>query len=177
MAHVKPQNVADGYYLSALCYEKEGNWEKALNQFDLIRATFPGSNKSFEAALYVANHYKKKSQKTLADRAFAEAEDYIEKFTNPETAGAPLASKSLDYLARCYIEQEDYNKAIETLTTLHERYPKRPQGKLAPRQIADLYENKLDNKPNALIWLRTYVDENPDADDIEEIQAKIRALE
>ena len=177
ITRVKPYNVADAYYLSALCYEKEGAWEKALNRFDLIRATFPGSNKSFEALLYVASHYRDKGQKKLADKAYTEAEDYIMKFTNPETAGAPLASQSLDYLARCYVEQQDYSKAIETYTQLHNRYPKQPQGKLASSKIADLYENKLHDAPNALIWLKTYANENPDADDIAEVEAKIKALE
>jgi tetratricopeptide (TPR) repeat protein len=173
---VKANTVADAYYLSALCYEKQGRWERALNQFDLIQATFPGSIKSFEARLYVANYYRSKGQKNLANKAFAEAEDYIKQFTNPGTSGAPLASQSLYYLARCYNEQADSIKAVETLIELHNRYPTQPHAATAALELADYYEKQAGDKAEAIIWLTNYGNENPEADNIDEIEARIRKL-
>lgn len=169
--------LSESTYLAALCYEKEGSWERALNQFDLVQATFPGSDKAFEAGLYVANYYENKGQHKLATQSFNEAADYISRFINPTTSNPLLASRALGYLVKCYTEMKDYPKAVETLNLLHNRYPQLPEGKFAPLRLADLYENILRDNKKAAYWLKTFLQANPDVRDAEKINRHIADLE
>jgi tetratricopeptide (TPR) repeat protein len=164
LPNTKTNTVVEAYYLTALCYEEEGQWERAIGQFDLVQATFPGSDKAFEAGLHVANYYQEHGQTKLAQQKFAETAEYISRYTNPETSNPAIAARALGYLARCYSEARDINKTLETLETLYNRYPKSQEGALAPLKLADLYENELKNNTKAISWLRIFIDANPKAD-------------
>lgn len=153
--------VAEAYFLVALCYEKEDRWEKAIGQFDLIQGTFPGTDKAFEAGLYVANRYSEKGQTKLAMQSYNETAEYIKKYTNPETSNPVSTSRALGYLIRCYTEIGDYEKAVENLILSHERYPELPEGRLAPLRLADMYEVELKDNKKAIEWLIIYLQKNP----------------
>lgn len=168
--------LIDASYLTALCLEKENKWEQALGRFNLIQASFPGAEKSFEAALYIANYYKTKGEEKLATDAFRRAEDYILKYANPETSNEVMACKAMGYLVRCYTEAGNLPKAIETLTILHEKHRGLPEGKLASLRLADLYENALGDNAKAALWLDAFIQDNPDADNIAEIIAHRKVL-
>ena len=174
---VTSHTVAEAYFLKALCYEKEGRWEKAIGQFDLIQATFPGTDKAFEAGLYVAYYYSDKGKTKLAAQAFKEAEEYIKRYTVPETTNPLMASRALGYLVRCYAEMGDLTKAIETLTSIYNNYPNLPEGKFAPLKIADLYENMLNQPRKAAHWLTIFLKINPEDKEYKNIQAHIKELE
>jgi tetratricopeptide (TPR) repeat protein len=176
----KPVNLKtvsiDANYLTALCLEKEGKWEQALGRFNFIQATFPGAEKSFEAALYIANYYKSKGEQKLAADAFRRAEEYISKYSDPETSNEVMACKAMGYLVRCYTEEENLPKAIELLTMLHEKHRGLPEGKLASLRLADLYENTMHDSSKAIQWLDAFIQDNPDADNIAEVQAHKKSL-
>jgi tetratricopeptide (TPR) repeat protein len=176
----KPVNLKtvsiDANYLTALCLEKEGKWEQALASFNFIQGTFPGAEKSFESALYIANYYKSKGEQKLAAEAFRRAEEYISKYSDPETSNEVMACKAMGYLVRCYTEEENLPKAIEVLTMLHEKHRGLPEGKLASLRLADLYENTMHDNPKAIQWLDAFIQDNPDADNIAKVQAHKKAL-
>jgi len=163
-------------YLTALCYEKEGQWDKALAKLNFIQATYPGSEKGFESALYIANYYKQKGDPKLSARAFSQAEEYIKKYCDPATSNPAVAARAQGYLVRCYLEMGNFQAAAAELKTLHEKFPKTTEGMFAPLKLADLYENVLHDEKQAAEWLRIFAEKNPDVDNIEQINAHIAAL-
>ena len=175
--NIRSSLVGEAYFLTALCYEKSGNWDRALNQFDLIQATFPGSEKAFEAGLYVANYYYSKGQSKLANNKFEETAAYIKKYTNPQTSNALLASRAMGYLARCYTEMGDLPKTIETMEELYEQFPRSPEGRLAPLRLADLYENEMKDYQAAKTWLEKFIEDNSGADNLDKIRDHIKELD
>ena len=174
---VKPGQVADSYYLTARCYENENRWEKALNQFDLLVATFPGSAKAYEAKLYMANYYKQKKQTNLATRSFQDAEDYIAKFADPQTGGPTIISQSMYYTAKCYEMQGQYDKAVAQLDSLYHKYPNQSYGQLALLHSADIYETNLNDKARAMDVLNSFIRVYPDANNYDEVVARIQTLQ
>jgi tetratricopeptide (TPR) repeat protein len=166
----------EGNYLTALCMEKEGKWEQALGRFNFIQASFPGADKSFEAALYIANYYKSRGEPRLAKDAFRRAEEYIKKYADPETSNEVMACRAMGYLVRCYTEAENLPSAIELLTLLHEKHRGLPEGKLASLRLADLYENMMHDSTKAAQWLDAFIQDNPDADNIADVQTHKKAL-
>jgi tetratricopeptide (TPR) repeat protein len=174
---IDQKTVAEAYYLAGLCYEKENKWDLAQGQFDMIQASFPGTNESFEAALYIPLHYRTAGEKEHAQRTFESAVDYINKFVDHNSADPVACSRALGYLVRAYTENGDMDKATEQLALIHEKYPQYPEGKFAPLRIADISENSLHDTAKAIGWLKTFVKENPDADNLKDIKTHIETLE
>jgi TolA-binding protein len=171
------KSVAEAIYLTGLCYEKEDKWELARGQFDIVQTSFPGSNEAFESALYVADHYRIDNQKDLTKKAFDQAVAYINKYVAQNPSDQIACSRALGYLVRAYIENGDLEKGAEQLAHIHELYPQLPEGKLAPLRIADIYENNLHNPAKAVTWLKTFVSENPDAPNLNDVKSHIETLE
>lgn len=177
LPRVSQEAVLEANYLIALCYDNEDRWELSKSQLDYIQGSFPGTGKAFEAALYIANRYRSTGQTELARKAFDDAEKYISRYVDPTGANPVSVSRAMGYLVRCYIEQEDYEKGSRVLKQLYQNFPQLPEGKYAPLKLADLYENALHDTAGAVSWLRTFVDNNPENDDLENVMAHIRRLE
>jgi tetratricopeptide (TPR) repeat protein len=174
---VSQEAVLEANYLIALCYDNEDRWELSKGQLDYIQGSFPGTDKAFEAALYTANRYRSTGQTELARKAFDDAEKYISRYVDQTGANTVSVSRAMGYLVRCYIEQEDYEKGSRILLQLYQNFPQLPEGRFAPLKLADLYENALHDTARAVSWLRTFVDNNPENADLENVKAHIRRLE
>ncbi len=171
------KSVSEAIYLTGLCYEKEDKWELARGQFDVVQTSFPGTNEAFESALYVADHYRIDNQKELAQKAFDQAVAYINKFVDQSSSDQAACSRALGYLVRAYVENSNFDKAADQLAQIHERYFQYPEGKFAPLRIADIYENNLHDNARAITWLKTFVNENPDAPNLSDVKSHIATLE
>ncbi len=177
MAGADQKSVAQSYYLTGLCYENEDKWDVAKGQFDLVEASFPSSDEALEAVLYVANHYRATRNKELAQKAYGDAVEFINKIIDRNKSNPVDCARAEGYLVRAYTENGDIAKATDELVKLHQLYPLLPEGKLAPLRLADINENITHDTQKAMDWLNTYVRENPDAANIGEIQAHIKTLE
>jgi len=177
LSQANQQTVLEANYLIALCYDNEGRWELSKGQLDYIQGSFPGTDKAFEAALYIANRYRSRGQTELAQKAYDDAEKYISRYVDQTGASSVSVSRAMGYLVRCYIEQEDYDRATQTLMQLYQSFPQLPEGRFAPLKLADLYENVIYDTARVLYWLRAFVDSNPENDNLEAVKARIRRLE
>lgn len=177
LPRVSQEAVLEANYLIALCYDNEDRWELSKGQLDYIQGSFPGTNKAFEAALYTANRYRSMGQTELARKAFDDAEKYISRYVDQTGTNPVSVSRAMGYLVRCYIEQEDYEKGSRVLIQLYQNFPQTPEGRFAPLKLADLYENAIHDSAKAVSWLRAFVDNNPENDDLETVKAHIRRLE
>jgi len=173
---VPEQIVAQSYYLIALCYEKEDNWQLAEGQLELIKAMFPGNRVAFDAALYIVAHYRSKGKKSNTEREFDEAVDYIDRYVQSTSLNPVAAAQAAGYLARAYIENGEIEMAIERLEKLYYKYPNTPDGSMAPLKIADLYENSLNDMPKAAEWLDIFIKENPGGANIGELKDYVENL-
>ncbi len=169
--------VLDANYLIALCYDNEGKWELSKGQLDYIQGSFPGTEKAFEAALYIANRYRSRGQTELAQKAFNDAEKYISRYVDQTGQNLVSISRAMGYLVRCYTEQEDYEKGSQILMQLYQNFPLLPEGRFAPIKLANLYETALYDTSKAIYWLKAFVDGNPENENLETLKARIRRLD
>ncbi len=177
LPHVNQATILDANYLIALCYDMEGKWELSKGQLDYIQGSFPGTDKAFEAALYIANRYRSRGQTELAQKAFDNAEKYISKYADLTGQNPVSISRAMGYLVRCYTEQEDHDQAARILTQLYQSFPLLPEGRFAPIRLANLYETALYDTSSAIHWLKAFVDGNPENENLETLKARIRRLE
>jgi tetratricopeptide (TPR) repeat protein len=171
------RTVAEGFYLMGLCYEKEDKWDLARGQFDMVQASFPGMNEAFEAAIYKAEHYRISGQKDLAQKAFDDAIVYINRYIAQNAENPVTCARNMGYLVRAYTENGNLENAAEQLALIHQRYPQLPEGKLAPLRLAEIYENNLQNPAKAVEWLKTFINENPTADNLNEVKSHLETLQ
>jgi tetratricopeptide (TPR) repeat protein len=171
------QTIAEADYLTALCYEADGKWELARGQFDLVQAAFPGTNQAFEATLHKAERYRSRGDSLMTAKAFNEALAYINKYIEENSAAGEQVSRALGYLVRAYQENGDITESIDKLLLLHQRYIEYPEGKFAPLKLSDFYENVLHDTSKAVAWLRAFIDDNPDADNLDDVKGHVQALE
>jgi tetratricopeptide (TPR) repeat protein len=174
---VQQKIVAQAYFLTALCYEKEDKWEIAKGQFDIVRTSFIGTEQSFEAALHIPNYYRRRGMTDLEQKAFESAVQFIKSYAEENSANPLAESRALGYLVRAYTEKEDYPASVDQLVILHDRFPQFPEGKLAPLRLGEIYETVLGDTTKAIGWLKIFVNENPDANNIAQIKAHIQDLE
>jgi tetratricopeptide (TPR) repeat protein len=177
MPRADQKSAAQANYLVALCYEKDDKWEFAKGQFEVVEAAYSGSNEAFEAALYVANHYRIGGNKEMAKKEFDDAVGYINEYVQKNESDPVDCSRALGYLVRAYTENGDMAKAAELLESLHASYPQLPEGKLAPLRLADINENIFHDPQKAATWLRIFINENPDAENINEVRNHLETLE
>jgi TolA-binding protein len=177
MPRADQKNAAQANYLIALCYEKDDKWELAKGQFEVVEAAYPGSNEAFEASLYVTNHYRLEGNKDITLKEFNNAINSINDFVRKNVSSPLDCSRAMGYLVRAYTENGDMTRAAEQLELLHARYPQLPEGKLAPLRLADINENVLHDPEKAADWLKIFINENPDAENINDVRNHLNTLE
>jgi tetratricopeptide (TPR) repeat protein len=177
MPKAKPQVIVQSIYLTAMCFDHEDKWELAKGQLEYVQSSFAGTNESFDAGLYIVNHYRVHGLPDIKQKEFDNLVAYINKFINMNNSDIVSISRAMGYLVRAYSENNQMDKAAEQLTLLHDRFPQLPEGKFAPLRLSDIYENSLFDSAKAINWLRIFLNENPDAGDKDKVTAHIEELE
>ncbi|MBN2009288.1 tetratricopeptide repeat protein [candidate division KSB1 bacterium] len=160
----------------ASSYEMEGNWQKALNEYQWVINNFPKSLQSIQIPLYIADHYAKQNEVKLAQQSY---ENAIQQYQHtidlyPNT---PLAATAQDHMAMCYIRQEKWSDAIEALTNLSQT-PIPPQSLVNTLlTLGSIYEEKLSDYANAISSFKAIITKFPDIPVAANINARIAKLE
>ncbi len=169
--------AAEGHYLTALCFEKEDKWQRAIGEFDYVWANYAISDKGMEGPIHKAEYYQEKGEKELAARAFEEAENDYRRLMDLYSARMDIAARTMSYLARCYVSQNRWEEAVETLTQAAGKFPRTPAGFSALPQAAEILTDKLNRPGDAARQLRTFLVLYPDIPQQTGIAAYIDSLE
>ncbi|MBD3287226.1 tetratricopeptide repeat protein [candidate division KSB1 bacterium] len=156
-------------------YEMENNWNKALNEYQWVVEAFPRHPKALDVPLYIANYYKLKNERNLADAAYETAIKHYKSIVTkyPNTM---LSVMALDYLSSSYVRIERWQQAVDALESMLEMklsHPKRINSSLA---LAGIYEEKLNNAAKALQIYGGLLEEYPNIPLAHSIEQKTYAL-
>jgi len=155
--------VAEARYLTAVCFEDEGKWDRALGEYDFVWTDHATDRKGIGIPAHKAEHYLNTGEGELAAQAFAEAENDYKRLEDTYAARPAIASSAMAYLIRCYILQNKWDVAAETLRTLSVKYPRTPSGYSALPQAANILAKKLDKPSEALELLKLYLRKYPES--------------
>jgi len=137
----KPELVALAVFKKGQAYEKEGNWPKAVEAFDLIMKDFEKTSQSLSTPLYIARYYAQKGEKKEAQQAYSKAADYYQSLADKyKNTRAALLAENL--IVRTYMEEEDWSSAVGYINRLDKKYKLGPDTLLV---LAKIYQNKLNN--------------------------------
>lgn len=160
----------------ARSYEMEGNWEKALNEYQWAVDNFSMVPQVLQIPLYIASYYKNKKQENLARAAYekgiGEYQNVVRQYPN-----SMLASMAQDHLARCYIELQRWEEAVKALETLVQMPTPVPIVAPAYLSIGSIYEKNLNDKLQAVKAYREFLERFPDTPLTQRVEERIELLQ
>jgi len=109
-------------FLTGFSYEKEGDWERALKEYRILRDQYAKSQLGLEVPLYIARHDVKEDSQKGAER-YAEAAAYYRRLAeeNPKT---PLKFYALNYMLAVYEEQKKWDESLTSIEEIILAFPK-----------------------------------------------------
>lgn len=161
MPNVPVGLIADAHYLTAVCFEEEGKWNRALGEYDFVWVNHGTTKKGMAIPLHIAEYYLRGGKTDLAGQSFSEAERDYRKMADTYTARPAIAASATAYLIRCKILQEKWEESVEILKTLALKYPGTAEGHSALPQAADILASKLGRRSEAANLLRQYMEKYP----------------
>ena len=135
----------DALLLIGLSYYQEGSYTKAIRSFDQLPLAFPRSGLIPEAELY-------RGLSLLSDNQYGKARLVLDglKQRSPR-----LADDAAYHLARSFIDREETQVGIDSLTAFVQRYPRSRFQRDAVKLLADA-DLKLDRCADAEKWYNRY---------------------
>jgi len=112
---------ADALFSAGKTYEVDDNWSKAYETYQSVLKNYPETDIGLSTPLYVAHYYQGKGEEQNAILAYDLAENYYKRVAS-EHSEKLLGLNALRYLSNCYLEQDRWNEAINTLGSILEAY-------------------------------------------------------
>jgi tetratricopeptide (TPR) repeat protein len=107
----QPALAAHAHELIARSYERQGQWEQALNDYRWLAKQYEGQPPALTAPLHIARYYTEQNNQVLAEKAYSEAVEYYQGIINkyPKSMVAALAQEQI---ANCFIVQRKWQEAV-----------------------------------------------------------------
>lgn len=142
------QLCANARFALAACYEKEKDGRAAIEEYQRLREDYPDTKLALAVPFFIARYYlinQTDTDKDKAQDAFTRAIVEYEKIIEQER-DVSLIIEAGRLLGLCYIQQQNWDKAISSFYNMVTRYPDNPQAQMFLFDIAGIYQQKL-NKP------------------------------
>ncbi len=146
-----PTKVAicsEALFSIGMCKEKRGYWNSALKIYNEVHSKYEFTEYGLVVPLHIAQYYKDKKP-SQAPAAYQKAIDYY-LFIEGRRVHPKISESAEDLLLTCYINQKEWDKAIELLKFIHTISPNSERGRTALYRVANFYDEKIDNKVEAL---------------------------
>ena len=128
--------------------EKEGNWERAENEYMWLITNFQQTEAAYNDYLDISNHYQAEGNRRLRDSWLTRGEEFYKEMES-RYAGSALEASAISFKAEVYRRRGDWAKAAELLEYLYGRFPNTETGKQALANAAVVYRDKLGQKARA----------------------------
>lgn len=121
-------------------YERQGDWEKALSDYEQVTERYPNTYVGIQCPLYIADYYRKHNMKEESEKAYTMA---IRRYNsiieiNPYSKQVPVVH---ELIMLAYGRQGKWNELINSLQRFADKYPKTEAAPAALYMIASVYRN------------------------------------
>jgi TolA-binding protein len=115
-------SVAKALFQSGLSYETEGKAEGALQVYQEIVKNYPLTDTGLNMPYYIAKYHDRLGHREATKTAFREAVAFYKK-TIRDNEQSPLAFNAMRVLASIYLDQKEYETAVQLLGDILIEYP------------------------------------------------------
>ena len=119
------QNIAmlsRAHYLKGGVYERQDRWDKALEEYVILRDEYAETPVGLQVPLYLGQHYAQEGKEEAADRAYREAVVFYEQLEK-EYSGKMLGYSAANMLREVYGRLKDYENAGRVVENIINNYP------------------------------------------------------
>ena len=158
--------LSKAYFLKGLAYERQGDWNKALLEFTLLKEQYSNTPLGLQAPLYIANYYVKNNMHPQAENAFGDAAQFYKGLVD-ENSGNMLGYSSATMLMQAYM---GLGKIEEAGAILQDNLNNYPVAALLVQQlpyVEVIYASTLKN-PDKAIEIYTQIKEKINDDRIKQ---------
>ncbi|MCK5082391.1 MAG: tetratricopeptide repeat protein [Candidatus Omnitrophica bacterium] len=112
---------AEAMFKIGKTYEFEENWVKASKTYNKIILKYSETDTAMGVPIYIANYYKGQNDFQGTMDAYEVAIRYYKKMASDHD-GTKVGLNALRFLSNCYLEQNRWIEAIDTLGAVIEKY-------------------------------------------------------
>lgn len=156
-------------------FELQGKSKKAFAEYEKVTDLYPLSALGFSTPLYIAQYYKKIGDKAGEKRAYRQAVRHYKKIIG-EYADTNVAGIAQNYLAKSYLEREDWSQAMKVWDEIIIKYPNTPQAIRSLMAKAETRAKQLNDLEGAITIYQDCVRDYPKAEFIKEIKLRLGEL-
>jgi len=131
-------------YTLARSYELDGKWNRAETEYNLLFEKYFGSDEAMMTYLYLVDKFHKAKREKEFQKWFQEAEQYLDKVASKNT-GNPVEAKALLYKAKLYKQVKQWQKAVDILQAVYQKFPNVRSSRQGIVDAAYIYKIKLHN--------------------------------
>lgn len=114
--------LSRAHFLKALIYQMDNKWNKALDEFNLLKEKYYNTPLGLQVPLYIAQYYKNNEKPLKAAEEFNNAAIFY-KDLEEKNRGNMLGYSSASFLIQAYMNQEKYLEAGKMVEETITNYP------------------------------------------------------
>lgn len=114
--------LSGAHFLKGNVYEMQGEADKALAEYAIVRDEFKDTPIGIQVPLYIGDYYKRMGKEAQADKAYNDAAGFYREIEK-ESEGKPQRYVALTLLAQAYIKLGRYEEAGEVIEDTINAYP------------------------------------------------------
>lgn len=166
---------AQAYFVRGSIYEALNRWDNAIVEYRTLISKFPRTQLGLAAPLQIAARYQRVGDEEAGGAALARAiQDYRRVIDADPASNEALLAR--EYMATAYLAQEDWAQAATALGDLASESSGSPAGAQALWREAWIYEEKLQQAPEAEKRLEQLVSSYPGTPIAEEAEKWLNTL-
>ncbi|MCX5666234.1 MAG: tetratricopeptide repeat protein [Candidatus Omnitrophica bacterium] len=163
-------------FLKGRAYELQGNWPKALKEFETLRDKYTQIQIGMQIPIYIAKYYESKGREADTKRAYSDAVEFYQRLQR-ENSGKLLGYGASVFLLQTYILSEDYEQAGKVLEeTLNKYMSQIAITQLLP-QVENIYVKKLNRPEKAIEIYKSVIAKVKNKQFVQSVQKRITVLE
>lgn len=163
-------------FLRGTICEKEGRWDKALKEFDILKEKYPATQLGMQIPIYIGKYYDTKGMYSEARTAYQDAAKFYIKM-GKEYAGKMLGYTSSVLLIQTYLSLKDYESAGSVLDNTLHSYPSRLSFSQLLPQVENIFVKNLNNPKKAIELYKYIISEAKNSRIRKLLTKRIEALE
>lgn len=133
--------IATSQYLIAQIYERSGEWERALNEYNWLMVNNPLSPEGLNAPLRIVSYYQRENPALVTEsfeKGLRHYEELLKKYEDK-----PFAQQIELQKAKLFLLLKDWERAIPSLQDIADKYPKTEAGLNALLNLLGIYRLEL----------------------------------
>ncbi len=167
--------LSKAHFLKGAAYEKQNQWEKALQEYAILRNEYTDTPLGLQVPLYLGAYYSAKERYLEAEQAYNEAVLFYEKLA-AENKGKAYGYAAANFLLQVQMNLRNYEQAGKVLQDIINDYPNLLTFSQQLPKIEAIFVKKL-NKPDKALQVYEIIRDKTDNQKLLEfLDGRIAAL-